>query len=110
MAESKTARVFRTNPESKASIYLQDEAVSIIGDQRHFVTADNRGVTIKGPVSIIADATGIRTGGLFVGLNDFLQMIPSTMWTPIPKHVPFPPVFALTNIARDVAFFISLLI
>lgn len=104
------SRVFRTSPTSKASLYLQDNAASLIGDSRHFITCDERGVTIKGPVSFVSDSLGRRTAGLFVGINDFLEMIPQTIITPIPSKIPFPPVFALQGLTRDLAFFMSLLV
>ena len=110
MAINKKARVLRTQSSAKAGIYVEDNAVSIVGDSRHFIVADDRGITIKGPVSFVSDSMGRRTAGLFTGINDFLEMIPQTIITPIPSKIPFPPVFALTNIATDLAFFMALLL
>jgi hypothetical protein len=107
---SPTRRVFRSSKTSKAAVMLDENSVSIIGDKRNFIVADDRGITIKGPISLVADSMNIRRGGLFVGMNDFLKMIPSTMVTPIPSQIPFPPVNGLTSLARDVAFFMALLI
>lgn len=108
--KSPTARVFKASKESKAGLFLEETAISMIGDKRHFITVDNRGITIKGPVSFISDSMGRRTAGLFVGINDFLEMIPQTIITPIPSKIPFPPLFAVSNVAKDVAFFTSLLV
>lgn len=105
-----TTRVFRASKEGKASLKIEEDAISIIGDSRHFITCDSRGVTIRGPVSFVSDSLGRRTGGLFVGINDFLEMIPQTIITPIPSKIPFPPVFGLVNISKDVAFFTALLV
>lgn len=102
------ARIIRTSEFSKSGIYLEDETISIIGDKDNFIVCDNRGITLKGPVSIVADGMNIRTGGLFVGVNDFMAMIPSTIVTPIPQKIPFPPVHFLQNIAKDTAFFMAL--
>ena len=110
MAKNPKARVIRTSDKSKASIYLEDNAVSIIGDSRHFIVCDDRGITFKGPVSFISDSLGRRTGGLFTGINDFLEMIPQTIITPIPSKIPFPPVFAIQNIVTDLGFFMALLV
>jgi len=107
---SDTTRVIKSSKTSKAGILLEEEATSIIGDRRHFITVDDRGVTIRGPVSIVATSESIRKGGLFVGLNDFLEQLPSTIVTPLPKNIPFPPVYMMINIARDVAFFMSFLV
>jgi hypothetical protein len=109
MANPKT-RVFRVSKTSKSSILLEDDKVSVIGDSRHFIVVDSKGITLKGPLSIVADSMGIRRGGLFVGLNDFLEMIPSTIVTPIPQRIPFPPVFAVADMVRDVAFFTAMLV
>lgn len=110
MAANPRAKIFRTSSKSKASIYIEDDAVSMIGDSRHLVVADSRGITVKGPVSFISDSMGRRTAGLFVGINDFLEMIPQTLFTPIPSKIPFPPIFMMTNLAKDLAFFTALLV
>lgn len=107
---NKRTRVIRTAKTSPASIMVDDNAVHIIGDIRHFITVDERGITIKGPVSFVSDSAGRRTGGLFVGINDFCEMIPQTIVTPVPSKVPFPPIFAVGNIAKDLAFFMALLV
>jgi len=105
-----TRKIFRSSRQSEAGLMLTEKSASLLGSQGNFVVCDERGVTIKGPISLVAQSSDIRTGGLFVGLNDFLEMIPSTLVTPIPKKIPFPPVFALSGIQTDVAFFMSLLI
>lgn len=102
--------MFRSSKTSKASIYLDETSASLVGNSKNFITVDDRGITIRGPVSFVSDTGNRRTAGLFTGINDFLEMIPSTMVTPIPAKIPSPPVFAVTAIARDVAFFLSLLL
>jgi hypothetical protein len=107
---STTSKVFRASKTARASLFLDESSAVLVGDDRHFVVADDRGVTIKGPISFVTDSMSVRRGALFVGLNDFLEMIPSTIITPIPKQIPFPPVFMLMNIAKDVAFFTAMLV
>jgi hypothetical protein len=109
-SKSPTDRVFKTSTESKAGLFLEEKGASLVGDSRHFITVDDRGVTIRGPVSFVSDTMGRRTAGLFVGISDFLEMIPQTLITPIPSKIPFPPVFAMTNMLQDVAFFMALLV
>lgn len=103
------AKVFRVSKSASASLWLQENSAALVGDDRHYVVADGSGVTIKGPISFVSDSTGIRRGGLWVGLNDFVEMIPSTMVTPIPSRIPFPPIFALVGLTATVAFFTALL-
>lgn len=108
MAATK-ARVFRVNKDSKSSIHLEDNSVSIVGTDKNFVLCNEMGTVIKGPVSMISGSQQRRTGGLFIGLNDFFEMIPQSIFTPIPSKVPAPPIFAIQGIARDLAFFMSLM-
>ena len=105
-----TTRVIKASRDSKAGIKITEGSTIIAGDDRHLIGVDNRGITIKGPTSIVADAMNRRVGGLFVGLNDFMHCIPSTMFTPIPQQIPFPPAAGLVSIARDVAFFMAMLV
>jgi len=103
-------RIYKASHAAKAGIELTESSVAVAGDSRHFVVVDDRGTTIKGPISIVADAMGRRRGGLFTELNDFMHLIPSTMVTPIAAQIPMPPIQGLVGIARDVAFFLSLLV
>jgi len=107
---SETTRVFKASRDSKAGLKLTEGSAILAGDDRHLIGVDNRGITLKGPISIVADAMNIRRGGLFVGLNDFLNCIPSTMFTPIPQNIPMPPISGLVNIGKDVAYFVAHLV
>lgn len=107
---SEESRVIKTSKTAKSGIFLEESAASLIGDRRHFVVADNRGITLKGPISIVSTSESVRKGGLFVGLNDFLEMLPSTLVSPLPRNIPFPPVYMTATIAKDVAFFMAFLI
>ena len=104
------SRVFRTSQKAKAGLFLEDNSATLVGDSRHFVVADDRGITIKGPVSFVSDSLGRRTAGLFTGINDFVEMIPQTILTPIPSKIPFPPAFMVVNMVKDIAFFAALLV
>lgn len=107
---SERARVWRVRADAVAGVQVTENFAALVGDRRHFVLADDKGVYLKGPLSIIADARNIRRGGLWIGIDDFLHMIPSTIMTPIPAQIPFPPVFISSQIAKDVAFFSAFLV
>lgn len=104
------SRVFRTSSKSPAGVFVQDKSAALFGNHKNFVVADDRGITIKGPISFISDSMGRRTGGLFVGINDFLEMIPQTILTPIPSKIPFPPIFEAVAIAGTVGYFLANLV
>ncbi len=110
MAISKTTKVWKTNRTSAAGMVVTDTEAMLIGSENNVVVANGQGITIAGPISLVSDASNIRRGGLFVGLNDFLDMIPSTIVTPIPKQIPMPPIHGVMGLAKDVAFFMALLV
>lgn len=105
-----TTKVIRTHENAKAAVKVTGDSVIVAGNEKHVVVVNKQGITLRGPISLGADSSNIRHGGLFIGMNDFLKLIPSTQWTPIPQALVFPPVFGLVGIARDIAFFASLLI
>lgn len=107
---AKTSKVWRASRTSSAGMFVTETSAALIGTEDNLVVADERGVTISGPISLITDAANLRRGGLFIGLNDFTDMIPSTIVTPIPKQIPFPPISGVVGLSKDVAFFASLLI
>lgn len=106
---SPTSRVWKASRTAAAGMVINEDSVLMIGNKDNLIAVDNRGTTIAGPISLATDARNIRRGGLFVGLNDFTDMIPSTIITPLPKQIPLPPIQGLIGIAEDVAFFMSLL-
>lgn len=108
MAE--TTRILKARRDALAAVKITEQSVIIAGSDATLVGIDSRGITLKGNISIVADAMNRRVGGLFVGLNDFMHCIPSTMFTPIPSLIPMPPIAGLVNIGKDVAFFTAMLI
>lgn len=105
-----TTRVWKASRTATSGVILNEDSTVILGNKDNLIALDKNGVTISGPISLVAEAHNIRRGGLFVGLNDFTDMIPSTIVTPLPKQIPLPPIQGLINIAQDVAFFTSLLV
>jgi formylmethanofuran dehydrogenase subunit C len=109
MAKNTTARAWKANRDSVAGIFLDDQKVIIAGDNKHFLAADNRGITIKGPISFASMSNEQRSGGLFVGRGEFIDMIPATIVTLNPRKTPFPPITGIADVVADVAFFMMLL-
>ncbi len=103
-------RVIKASKDAEAGITLSNKAAQIIGNANNFISVTENGIFLKGKVSFITDGTGVRRGGLFVEMPDMTKMIPSTIISPLPSHLPIPPIVGLVNIAKDVAFFMSLLV
>lgn len=105
---AKISKLWKATKQARAGMQVTEDSAAIVGDSQHFVLADKKGVYLHGPVSIIAGAESRRSGGLFVGINDFLHMVPSTLISPIPQQVPIPPLFFIQNLAKDAAFFMAM--
>lgn len=110
MKKDPRRRVFKSSKDAVAGIELTDTSAKLIGDSNNFVAVNHEGIYLKGNISMITDGTGIRRGALFVQMPDMLRMIPSTIITPNPVQIPVPPVTGLINLAKDLAFFLSLLV
>ena len=110
MGTATDTRVIRVSQKAEAGIIVKNKETSIVGDKRHFINVDGTGVTIRGPISIVATSESTRRAGLFVGLNDFSEALPSCIVIPLPKNIQLPPYFMLANMAADIGFFMSFLI
>ncbi len=106
----KTTKVWKATRDSSAGIVVSETGVTAIGNENNIINVNEQGITIMGNISLVTDARNIRRGGLFIGINDFMDMIPSTILTPLPKQIPSPPITGLLDIERDVAFFTALLV
>ena len=103
-------RVMNAGPRSGAAVQLKKDEAALIGSKNNLVVANKHGVTIRGPMSLVATSESIRKGGLFVGLNDFVETLPSCIVIPLPKNIQVPPVFMMANIAKDCAYFMAFLV
>lgn len=105
-----TARAWKATRESEAGVFIDDQKAILAGNHKNFVVADNRGVTIKGAVSLASMSSEQRSGGLFLGVGEFMDMIPATIVTINPRKLPIPPITGIANVVSDVAFFMLFLV
>ena len=86
------------------------EDAFLIGNKNNFIVANKGGVSIIGnSITLGTVSENIRRGGLFVNMNDFIRMIPSTIVTPIPANIPYPPLGMAATILKDLPFFIAMM-
>jgi hypothetical protein len=103
-------RVMKATDKAKAGLEVSETTMKMMGDKNNFIAVDDKGIYIKGKVSFINDGTNIRRGGLFVQMPDFTRMIPSTIVTLNPVQIPVPPISGISDIQKDLAFFLALMI
>jgi hypothetical protein len=105
-----TVRAWKATRTAEAGVFINQDKAIVAGDSKHFMVADKNGLTFKGPTNMVSMSTEQRTGGLFLGLGEFSEMIPSTIVTPLPSKIPVPPITAIINVIGDVAFFAAILV
>jgi len=103
-------KIWTASRTAEGGFMVTPDSVVMAGSPKNFVAADASGVYIGGGGSISFNTTSenIRTGGLFVQLNDFLRMIPSTIMTPIPPIIPFAPLALPVMVAASLPWFLGL--
>jgi hypothetical protein len=104
-------RIWRATPDSEAMVAVSDSAAYLIGNSDTFVCADNTGVAINSSsISFNTTSENIGHAGFFIEENDFFNMMPSTIITPVPQRLPFPPLGFVSVILQDLPVFLAALI
>jgi len=106
-------KVWKVDSESKVGMSITTEDASLVAatsGHPNAVNVSKKGVTISGPISLQASPSEIRVGGFWVQQNPFLQMMPSTMATPIPGLIFNPPIAGVANMVEAVAWAMTFLV
>jgi hypothetical protein len=91
-ASGKKTKIWKATQDSKAGMMVTPDSAYMIANDKNFIVTGPTGTTIAGPLNLMTTSENIRSGGLFIQMNDFVKMIPGTIVTPIPQEIPFPPV------------------
>lgn len=102
-------KTIKAEPDGEAGIVAAKNAVRINGNKDNYVMADERGVTVNGPVSFVSGSGQVRFGGLWVMNNEIMMSLPSTIATPTPVMTINPPIAQLTSLMDEATVMISLL-
>lgn len=109
-ASEKNFKIWTASPDATAGVQVTPTAAHLVGSKYNFVAASNTGISLMGKsITFGTTAENIRMGGLFIQMNDFVRMIPSTFTTPIPPQIPFPPLGMVTQILGDLPFFMAMM-
>lgn len=102
-------KIWKVSQDNESGFMVTPDSTVMAGNSKNFIVANENGVTISGPLSIMTTSEQIRQGGLFVQMPDFIRMIPQTIVTPIPSQIPVPPVAMFASIAISIPFLMALL-
>lgn len=111
MAKQKaTAKIWTASKDSQAGFMVMEDKAVMAADRNNFVSTTKNGTVITGKSIVLNTVSeNIRNGGLFIKMNDLVQMVPTTLVTPMPAQVPFPPLAFVTTILKDMGFMTALL-
>jgi len=104
-----TYKIWKADLNSAAGFMTTPDFSVMAGSKSAFFAVSKKGCFISGPLTLITTGEQIRKAGLFVGMNDFVKMIPSTVVTPIPEQIPFPPVAFFTSVTKSLPFALAML-
>ena len=102
-------KTLKSSPDAESGVVVSTNVSRIHGNKDNYVMADERGVTISGPMSFVSGSDQIRIGGLWTMNNQLLMTLPSTMATPTPMLIVNPPVKQFASLMKDAAVMIVLL-
>ena len=105
---AKPIKIWKGSKDATAGAMITSDSAALVGNEQNFIATNGLGTTIAGPLNLMTLSENIRVGGLFVQMNDFVRMIPSTIVTPIPPQIPFPPVAIFANVALTLPFLLAL--
>lgn len=109
MSDKRRNKIWRASKTSQTAFTITEGSAKMIGNSSNFIAADKDGIALNGNISFVTSSDQIRRGGLFLELNDFVRMIPTTLVTPMPSQIPFPPLGMINSLAKDLPIFLAFL-
>ena len=106
----KRFKIWSATESSQAGAMVTEKEAFLVGTPKNFVVASDSGIGLMGKsVTFGTTSENIRSGGMFLKMNNFVRMIPSTFATPIPPEIPFPPIALFTSVIKDMPFVFALM-
>ena len=107
--QKKNVKIWTATSDAQAGIMVEETKAYLIADRSNYVVATKNGPILSGRgITFNTTSENISEGGMFVKMNDLVQMIPSTLVTPMPAHIPFPPLGFALGILKDLPFFLAM--
>ena len=110
MAQNKEkVKIWTAVRDAQAGFMVTEKKAAMIADRNNYMSVSKNGSLISGKsITLNTTSENIRNGGIFVKMNDITQMIPTTLVTPMPGQIPFPPLGMLMGILKDMPFFLAM--
>jgi hypothetical protein len=104
-------QVWRVSKSATAAIEIGEKTVIMAGSRANFIAASDVGIALMGEsISFGTLSEKQRHAAMFVKRNDFSQMVPTTLVTPMPDNMPWPPFGLASSIMKDLPFFVAMVV
>jgi len=101
-------KTFKSSSTADAGLRAGESNIRMQGNDKNWVSCDERGTTVSGPVSFATMPNQIRFGGLWVMSPAMQLSIPSTLATPGPVLRIDPPVKDYANLMKQTVVMMGL--
>jgi len=109
MTQKKNYKIWTATKDSQAGLMLTEKEAVLVANRSNFVAATPIGIALNGnSIAMNTTSENIKNGGIFNKMNDIVQLIPTTLVTPMPAQVPFPPLAFASEIVQMVPFFLAM--
>lgn len=109
MAEQKkNIKIWTATRDSRAGVMVTENEACMVAEGNNYVSVSKNGIALSGKgISFQTVSENQTHGGVFIKMNDIVQMIPTTLVTPMPAQVPFPPLAFASEIVEDMPTFMG---
>ena len=102
-------KTIKSDDDAQAGVVVAKTVARMHGSKDNYVSTDENGTTINGPMSFVAGSDQIRVGGLWTFNNQMLMSLPSTIATPVATMVINPPARQLAELMKDATVMVGLI-
>jgi len=107
--QKKNVKIWTAVRDTKAGVMVTPKEAYMVANGTNYIGVSENGAIIAGnSISFHTLSENQRHAGMFVKMNDIVQMIPTTLVTPMPAQVPFPPLSFASEIVEDLPMFIAM--
>jgi hypothetical protein len=102
-------KTIKAEHDAESGIVVASNVVRMNGNKDNYVMADEKGITINGPMSFVSGSGQMRFSGLWVMQNEMMLSLPSTLATPTPVMTINPPIGQMASLVKDAVIMMGLL-
>lgn len=101
-------KTFKSDVDSTAGVTVSKNVSRMNGTKDNYFMADERGLTMNGPISFVSGSAQMRFSGMWTMNTEMMLSLPSTMATPSAVMTINPPIKQFKTLMEEAAVMIGL--